>query len=363
MDPQANLPHLFFLLMRLALDKDEPVEPFTLSQGQWQELWGEAGRQSVQGLLFEAVQRLPKESWPPRELVMQWAGASQQIAQYNSRLNAVAAHLSRRVESAGFHLCVLKGQGNALLYPNPLARSAGDIDAWTDAPMRRVIAYVRCRLPKAKAVYHHVDAGLVGGVPVEVHYRPAFLYSPFHNRRLQHFFDETAREQFTHAVALPGDAGTTCVPTSAFNMVFQLAHLQHHIQRDGLGLRHIIDYALVLRQPMDEEEREAVRRTIARCGLRPIAGAVGYACVQLLNMDEALLPAPADERRGRFLLREMMRGGNFGFHGRGLWMQRSAVGRNLYHLWRDLRMVHLFPSECLWEPLFRLWHFFWRKKV
>ena len=29
----------------------------------------------------------------------------------------------------------------------------------------------------------------------------------------------------------------------------------------------------------------------------------------------------------------------------------------------DVRLVALFPSECICEPLFRLWHWWWRKKV
>lgn len=361
MDAQANLSDVFFLLMRLALNNDEPVEPFTLTAAQWQELWTEAGRQAVQGLLFEGVQKLPEGQWPPKALVMQWAGVAQQIAQRNRRINAVAAHLSRRVESAGYHLCVLKGQGNALLYPNPLSRAPGDIDAWVDAPFRRVIAYVRCRLPKAKADYHHVDAGLVGDVPVEAHYRPAFVFAPHHNRRLQRFFHERAEAQFLHAVALPEAAGTTCVPTAEFNRVYQLVHIQHHLLREGIGLRHIIDYAQVLRCPLTDEERAATTQAIKQCGLRNTAGAMSYVCRELLNIDESLLPAAPDERHGRFLLREMMRGGNFGQHGHNSWLWRSALGRNIARLLRDIRLLRLYPSECFWEPLFRWWHFFWRR--
>ena len=33
----------------------------------------------------------------------------------------------------GLRCCILKGQGNALMYPNPYSRTPGDIDVWIDA--------------------------------------------------------------------------------------------------------------------------------------------------------------------------------------------------------------------------------------
>jgi hypothetical protein len=69
---------------------------------------------------------------------------------------------------------------------------------------------------------------------------------------------------------------------------------------------------------------------------------------------------PADERKGRFLLDEMLLAGNFGQFDKRLANSHSQLSRNVQRLRRDLRFLTYFPSECLWEPVFRWYHFFWR---
>lgn len=38
----------------------------------------------------------------------------------------------------------------------------------------------------------------------------------------------------------------------------------------------------------------------------------------------------------------------------------TAVKKNILRIKRDLRMMRYFPSECLWEPVFRVYHWMWR---
>ena len=69
-----------------------------------------------------------------------------------------------------------------------------------------------------------------------------------------------------------------------------------------------------------------------------------------------------DERRGRVLLAEIMKGGNFGQYDSENQKANSAIKKNFQRIKRDMRMMRNFPSECLWEPVFRVYHFFWRLK-
>jgi len=106
---------------------------------------------------------------------------------------------------------------------------------------------------------------------------------------------------------------------------------------------------------------EDVSNTLEYLGLTEIAGAVMWVLKEVLGLEEQYLIAPVDERRGRFLLDEIMQGGNFGrgMMADGGW-KSTAIGRNMYRLKRDVRLLRYFPSECLWEPVFRVYHFFWR---
>ena len=228
-----------------------------------------------------------------------------------------------------------------------------------DADIRTVIAYCRQFVPDAKACYHHIDFLKAGDVPVEVHYRPSWLNNPFHNRRLQRYFLEHADAQFSN-LQPQGFAA----PTWEFNVVFLLSHIANHLLHEGIGLKQVIDYYYLLRSQTERRSIDSYEQEFRRLGLLPFARQLMWVLCQVLGLDEQLLVARQDERRGRLLLSEMLAGGNFGMHDdRPLsGFYASGLKSNLQRVVRDLRMMRYFPSESLWEPTFRIWHYFWRRR-
>lgn len=287
--------------------------------------------------------------------------------QINSKINRDCIGVSRAFQKAGFDSCILKGQGNALLYPHPFSRTPGDIDIWVrprmkgldmDGMVREIIAFVRQMDGKAEISYHHVECPPYHGTPVEVHYRPQFLFSFLHNRRLQHFFACHADEQFDHCIAL--EEGEIHVPTAGFNVVFQLSHIFNHLFHEGIGMRQLIDYYYVLQHLTVEERQHDWGKILTPLGLYDMLGAVMWVFTDVLGMEPKLCLVDPDERRGRLVLNEIMLGGNFGKFDRRNRFGHGAMGRNLQRLWRDARLLRYFPSEAIAEPFFRIWHFFWR---
>ena len=93
--------------------------------------------------------------------------------------------------------------------------------------------------------YHHLETSL-DGVPVELHFFPGIMNNPIYNARLQKWFKRNADLQCSNVVGLPDGAGDIAIPTTAFNVVYQLTHLYHHFFDEGIGMRQIIDYFLVV---------------------------------------------------------------------------------------------------------------------
>ena len=52
--------------------------------------------------------------------------------------------------------------------------------------------------------------------------------------------------QCSNVVSLPDCIGDIAIPTTAFNVIYQLTHLYHHFFDEGIGMRQIIDYFLVV---------------------------------------------------------------------------------------------------------------------
>ena len=236
---------IFFDFLRFCIGSAKEI-PGSLKEVDWKELYAIAKKQCLVGVLFDGIKKLPAEHvGMKKELLLQWMAESQMLEKANVRLNDAAIQVSEWFRKKGFRTCILKGQGNTLLYPNPYSRIPGDIDIWVEGGDKRVISFVRSISPHEKACYHHIEFPSYKGVEVEVHYRPSFLLCFWHNRKLQKYYERVKEEQFSHRVML-GEQGEIAIPTVEFNLIFQLTHIFSHLMNEGIGLRQLLDYYYVL---------------------------------------------------------------------------------------------------------------------
>ena len=337
----------------------------------WQELYSFASKQALLGLCFEGIERLGKE-YPEelkrnpigRELLMNWMGKAQQIRRQNMKVNTVASKLYSMLREDGLRCCILKGQGNALMYPNAYSRNPGDIDVWLNASREQITEYAKKYFEIGEDIrYHHLETSL-DGVPVELHFFPCIMNNPVYNARLQKWFKRNADLQCSNVVSLPDGIGEIAIPTTAFNVVYQLTHLYHHFFDEGIGMRQIIDYYYVVNNEELLVIRDTLQKKLKHLGLWKFAGAVMYVLHETLGLSEEKMIVPMDEKRGKLLLAEILNGGNFGkyFTKYGHFTQQGMAKKYFLKIWRNMHFVRYYPAEALSEPIFRTWHFFWRLK-
>lgn len=362
----------YISFLKYCLDISSPI-PDDADSIDWNDMLVWAEKQSIVGIVFGGIQRADKSLNIPYELLLKWIGNATFIENRNTLLNKRCVEVRDYFTTKGFDSCILKGQGNALAYPNALSRTPGDIDVWVMPGERlkvngsrfnakEVIRFVKGINPKGRAEYHHIDFGEFNGVEVETHYRPTFMNNLIANRRLQRWMVEHADEQFKNQITLPNQEGLISVPTWEFNVVFQLSHIYRHIIQEGIGLRQIIDYYYLLRSNTNSTNVTNLQDTLRYLGLETIAGAMMWVLNEELGLHEDYLIASKDEKRGRVLLEEIMKGGNFGSYDQKNKKSSSRLKKNIQRVKRDIGMVRYFPSECLWEPVFRVFHYFWRLK-
>ena len=440
---------IFFDFLRFCIGSAKEI-PGSLKEADWKELYAIAKKQCLVGVLFDGIKKLPAEYvGMKKELLLQWMAESQMLEKANVRLNDAAIQVSEWFRKKGFRTCILKGQGNALMYPNPYSRTPGDIDIWVEGGDKRVISFVRSISPHEKACYHHIDFPSYKGVEVEVHYRPSFLLCFWHNRKLQKYYERVKEEQFSHRVML-GEQGEIAIPTVEFNLIFQLTHIYAHLMNEGIGLRQLLDYyfvvcdfykvyqtstnhsasfsnhpvifsnhpvplskegstfspspsssgsgdvtALRCSEPLRYKDGGAsklspgcagwdrlemsgemssdcagassaaldrVQKELKELGLWKFAGGIMYIMQEVFGMPASRLIVPPNEKYGKFVLNEVLEAGNFGKHDERNRFGKSKLGHNLQRVYRDMRLVRYFPAEAMSEPIFRVWHFFWRMK-
>ena len=399
---------IFFEFLRFCIGTVQEV-PSSLKGADWRVLYAMARKQCLVGVLFDGIKRLPADVGMDKGLLFQWMAQNQTLRKANARLDKAAVEVAEWFGRKGFRTCVLKGQGNALLYPPGMERTPGDIDLWVDGGDRKVLSFVRLLSPDEKVCYHHIGFPEYNWVEVEVHFRPSFLFCFRHNRRLQGYYERVMDEQFAHRVKL-GEQGEVAVPKAEFNLIFQLTHIFTHLMNEGIGLRQLLDYFFVLKNTdfigntngvsgntdftddtdriggnadgdgfllntdftdntdriggnADGVDRRLLQDELRRLGLWEFAGAVMYIMKEVFGLEDNRLIVPPDVKRGRLVLKEVLEAGNFGQYDKRNWFGHSALGHNLQRLYRDMRLVRYFPEEALSEPFFRIWHFFWRKSI
>ena len=386
---------IFFEFLRFCIGTVQEA-PSSLKGADWRVLYAMARKQCLVGVLFDGIKRLPADVGMDKGLLFQWMAQNQTLRKANARLDKAAVEVAEWFGRKGFRTCVLKGQGNALLYPPGMERMPGDIDLWVDGGDRKVVSFVRSLSPDEKVCYHHIGFPEYNGVEVEVHFRPSFLFCFRHNRRLQGYYERVMDEQFAHRVKL-GEQGDVAVPKAEFNLIFQLTHIFTHLMNEGIGLRQLLDYFFLLKNTdfigntdgvsgntnggafgvntnctdytdriggnADGVDRRLLQDELRRLGLWEFAGAVMYIMKEVFGLEDNRLIVPPDVMRGRLVLKEALEAGNFGQYDKRNWFGHSALGHNLQRLYRDMRLVRYFPEEALSEPFFRIWHFFWRKRI
>lgn len=336
---------LFIELLQVALGTREQLSRVA-SVHDWTDLYAEAERQAVTGIFLEGLERLPKEQLPQKDFLLQWVGVSQMIESNYAIHCDRSRTLVRLVSEAGFSSCVIKGISVARYYPKPERRQCGDIDLWVDGPRKDVMKWLN-QFKIEHQVWHNVGVHIFKDVPVEIHFHPGWLYNPIHNNRLQKWFEQVK------SLMMVNVDSTLCVPvpTDLFNAVYSLIHSFRHLIAEGVGLRHIVDYFYIVRS-LTEDNREEVIKLLRKFGLTKFAGGMMWVMQEVCGMPSENLLVEPNEREGRFIFEEIMRGGNFG-HYKIANAQRGLFSR----MWV---MLPHYPSEVLWIIPWKVWHVCWR---
>ena len=361
---------VFFAYLRYCLGYKVDMS-MVVAQMDWRQIYTFASNQAIIGICFDGIERLGneyseelKQNPIERDLLMTWMGKAQQIRRQNMKVNAVAGKLYSKLTEDRLRCCILKGQGNALMYQNPYSRTPGDVDVWVNANRKIIMEYASKKFELEDDIrLQHVGTAM-DGIPVELHFFPCTMNNPVYNTRLQKWFKRNADLQCSNVVSLPDGIGEIAIPTTAFNVIYQLTHLYHHFFDEGIGMRQIIDYYYVVNNDELLVIRDTLQKELKHLGLWKFAGAVMYVQHEALGLSEEKMIAPMDEKRGKLLLAEILNGGNFGRHFTkyGHFTQQGMAKKYFLKIWRNMHFVRYYPAEALSEPIFRTWHFFWRMK-
>lgn len=301
----SKLCNALLLLLRQGLweQKEDTAGLFPLSPDEWQQVYGMARKQTVQGIVYDGINLLDPSLFPPRPLLLQWIGEIDMVERKNhiqSALLEALYHLFDGRSAPAFRL--LKGQGLAAFYRKPLHRVCGDLDLWFDGEEKMEAA---CHFLEQRGVPVHRggngDASCVlNGVLVELHSRLIELHSPF-------------MQQALAAYEHKAFASSRHVPEAVANHLLQSTHILKHLINSGIGLRQLCDVAMSLAALHEETDGKELKKLSKRWHIYRWNRLLYSLPVKYLGMPARYLPFPAGQNPDR-LMEEIWKTGNFG-HG------------------------------------------------
>jgi hypothetical protein len=332
-----------------ALDANQSA-PERLEEIDWEELCGFCHRHSISGVVLNGIDRANIRI--DQKVLINWIALSESIRRRNEVLNKRSVEISEWFRERGLRSVILKGQSNALMYPNPEVRCPGDIDIWVEGDERTVIKMIMEQCAGAHYSIHHINMPAFKDVSVEVHYRPIYLRNWFVDKKLARYISSIEERQFSNKVLLEGkEIGHL---TDDFNAVYEMLHMYAHFFSSRNSFKQFIDYYYLLKRGLSERQKADVAARFEEFKVARYARGIMWIMKDTLGLDESFLIVEPSERIGRAILREAMHYGTFS--PRKFWcVLQQFVG--------NLRLVLLFPGEVLIGPVFLVWHQWWKWRM
>lgn len=355
--------NLFFDFIKIAVERKDYFVGIPTTD-EWKEIYKLAKQQTIVGVLFDAIERLPKEQCPPKPLLLKWFAETEIIQEQNNLVNIDAVKLCTEFRIDNKRCLILKGQSIAQYYPKPLLRTSGDIDLWIEGGTHKVIQYLRSKGEVRNITYKHMDFDVAVKTKVEIHHNPTYFYNPLHNYRLRRYI-ASQKDLFNNDIELPNNIGKISIPKLEFNRYYILQHIFRHYFGEGVGLRQLFDYYYVLLKGGTEESKQRTLDMFKQTGMMKFVGATMWVMKEVFDLEDKYLLCSPNEKAGKQLLDEIMLAGNFGKYDSRI--NRSNHHKLLPRVWnsfkRKLRFILDYPQEVLFDIPMRTYMYIWKHFV
>ena len=273
---------------------------------QWEDLWQEAQLQSVSTLVYSGATKLGIEDETSKK-----KSALQLLRNSNSFMNHIK--IATILNNAGIDYLILKGVISASHYPDPYIRPMGDTDVLVKKEdfetAKNLFIENGLKTNKGDAVideqHHHIDF-IFNKQRVELHYALPGIPKNIMTEKIHTLTDNV----FEEAKYYDTIYGKIKGPADFHHGLIMLLHMQEHMQKGGMGLRHLCDWAVFVNSFTEEEFKNIFEEKLKSIGLWH------FAC--LLSQTSSFLGLPQKQWMGNDgevsekLLEDIISCGNFG---------------------------------------------------
>ena len=222
------------------------------SESDWQRCFDLALHQNVLAMTFPSMSSLPKELRPSFTLWSKWMAYTQSIAEQSQYKRQVVEKMGSWLVEEGLTTTIMKGFSLSEFYPNPNLREFSDIDIFSGESYDAANACFAKHGVKVDSVDGHHAYLKVDGISVEHHFA-------FSNTKVKKGL--VVPEEELQRLVVKDPQPTTIpginFPNPVFTALFVGWHAYEHFLQEKIELRHVIDWALALKQ-LSEQDSETL---------------------------------------------------------------------------------------------------------
>lgn len=255
----------------------------------WEQIYQLSKKQGVVAIIFDAIKAIPKEFAPPKHITMRWISHTLSIEEQMKKKEKIAIEFAEELSKSKIQTTVLKGLAYASYYPNPYHRESGDLDCYLMGKKDegdKITVEIGGRMEGAGYKHSHL---YYKGLTIENH---KYLTS-FDNTKLGIKTEQLLQEQISKGCRPLGDTKLHN-PSADFNALFLIKHAQRHFIKEGICVRHLLDWAFFLNLESQNVNWEKVIPIMRECRMLEFAKVMTRLCVEQLGMmiDMATLSSP-----------------------------------------------------------------------
>lgn len=228
----------------------------------------------------------------------------------NIAVNKAHVFLHSVMHSAGIPYTIIKGAASAAYYPDPFVRSMGDVDFLinrSDYEKADALLTEKGFRRSDRGHFYHIVYEY-NDCRYEMHFEPAGIPDGRVGAVVQGYLADIldcAREQETVF-------GEITVPSVFHHGLIMLLHMSHHMTTEGIGLRHLCDWAVFVKGFTDEEFCSVFEEKLRQIGLWDFTKLITRICILTLGCPEKSWAGERDIELEEGIVRDMFKGGNFG---------------------------------------------------
>lgn len=289
---------LAFLSSTVSHRVDHCKDLLPMSDDCWKELLTMAVRQGVSGLVYSAIERLPRELMPPKEILLHMFGQVEyQKLRYEKQFET-AQKFAAALKAKGVEMKILKGVSFSTYYDQPELRECGDCDSYLTA-VKKASQVIESNESAGSSGFDIGNDTIVeiGGKREFGSYKHSHLYLNhlmFENHHYITDFNGTKKGKKIELLlekAIDSTPGTPIAnsdmvrPCDYFNALLLIRHAQGNFIQEGMNLRMIYDWAVLIRAEQNNLDWIQLYADFEACGLRTFVDVMTSVCVDYLGTE------------------------------------------------------------------------------